>query len=317
MAGADSSATDYWVRVMPGVWLTKLDGDFSYAGPGITSATTTSPDELGLTKRRVVPQIVAGVQIPFLFSFDAGADLFSEDGTATLQRTVTFGDHSYTGGTTVSTTVSLHDYWGEIGVRPLNLDRIGGGHRHRGARGPRRGGYRRSRARVSDRLHKTVVIPALALRAHVRPIGSLTLEARVHAVDAGLDHQHFEYVDASGQADYRPFPILGIFAGYRYMLYDLHLHEIPRAAAPRRTSSSISPVPSLGWCWSSDQVEPGRGGSGGCPAGGAATALPARRAASPRRRARSWARRSPLAGATPRRASRHRRILPPRVAHLP
>ena len=47
----------------------------------------------------------------------------------------------------------------------------------------------------------------------------------MHAVDAGLDHQHFEYIDAAGQADYRPVPILGLFAGYRYTLYDLHLHD--------------------------------------------------------------------------------------------
>ena len=216
--------------------------------------------------------------------------------------------------------MSLHDYWGEIGVRPLNLDRIGVGigiaahvvHGGVDIDDPALG--------VSDRLHKTVVIPALALRAHVRPIGSLTLEARVHAVDAGLDHQHFEYVDASGQADYRPFPILGIFAGYgRYMLCTTSTSTIPRAAAPRRTSSSISPVPSLGWCWSSDRVEPGRGGAAAVQPGAATRCQravpPARGAAS----GEAGARRSPLAGATPRPAgrSRHRRILPPRVAHLP
>ncbi len=239
LVGADTSATDYWVRVMPGVWLTKLDGDFSYAGPGVSGATTTSPDELGLTKQRVVPQVEAGVQIPFLFSFDAGADLFSEDGTTTLDRTINFGAHSYTGGTAVSTTVTLHDYWGEIGVRPLNLDRIGVGigiaahvvHGGVDVDDPALG--------VSDRLHKTLVIPALALRAHVRPIGSLTLEARVHAVDAGLDHQHFEYIDiAAPTTGLSPSWVCSPATTTRSTTCT---STTPRAAAPLRTSSSTSP----------------------------------------------------------------------------
>jgi hypothetical protein len=225
LSGADSSATDFLVRATPGVWDAQLGGDLSYQGPGIPSGTTTSPKELDLGRHRIVPQIEVGAQIPFLFSFYAGADLFSEDGTTTLTRTIAFGGHSYTGGTAVSTSVSLHDYWGEIGVRPINFDRVGvaigiAGHAiHAGV------DFDDPTLGVSDRIHKTLVVPALALRAHVRPIGSLTVEARVHAIDAGVAHQHFEYVDASGQVDYRPIPLLGIYAGYRYTLYDLHLHN--------------------------------------------------------------------------------------------
>ena len=103
VAGADSSATDYWVRVMPGVLadqarrgfqLCRTGDHLSHPPPALTSSA--------MTKRRVVPQIEARVQIPFpvLLRRPKGRPLLSEDEHRHAPGgNVTFGDHSYTGGT--------------------------------------------------------------------------------------------------------------------------------------------------------------------------------------------------------------------------
>lgn len=226
LVAADSSATDYWVRVMPAAWVdVRLKGDLAYQGSSGEEATEVTPSTLGLDQSRTVPQLELGAQIPFLFSFAAGYDRFADSGSGTLSQTVTFGSHSYTAGTTINSTVTLRDYWGEIGVRPFNLDRVGVGigiavHDVQGDIGlndPQLG--------VSDTLEKSIPIPALSLRAHVRPIGSLTIEGRLHGIDAGYEGNHLKYADLELQADYRPIPFVGVIGGYHYTLYDIRLHD--------------------------------------------------------------------------------------------
>ncbi len=228
---ADGASTDYWVRVMPALWAAQLDGDFSYQRGGSSGSRFTT-DQLGIDGAKNIFAIEAGAQIPFLFGFHAGYFDFSTEGTRPLTQTQTFGNQTYAATTQVKTTVGLRDLYGEICIRPLNLDLVGfsvgvAGHSIDG---------RMELADLttgnSDSIEKTVFIPAVAVRGHVSPLKCLTLEARVHWIEIATGGNHVRFADADVQLAYRPIEWVGVLAGYRYNLYDLHLKD------PTGTNSS-------------------------------------------------------------------------------
>jgi hypothetical protein len=224
VAAAEGATTDYWVRVMPSLWLAKLDGDLSYQR-GATAPSKLTTDQLAIGKRENTVMIEAGAQVPFLFGFHAGYSDFSTSGTTTLTQNVTFGTQTYTAATRVQTDVGLRDLWGEICIRPLNLDLVGfsiGVAAHSldseftlvdlGS------GQRES-------LSKNLIIPAGALRAHVTPFLGMTIELRLHYIEVGIAGDHARFAQAAIQASYRPIEWVGVLAGYRYDLYDVHLED--------------------------------------------------------------------------------------------
>jgi hypothetical protein len=221
---AEGAATDYWVRVMPSVWLTKLGGDVAYRD-GSAAATSVGAGELGLDKQEHPFAIEAGAQIPFLFGFHAGASDFKTDGDSTLTKNVTFGNQTFSAATTVHSEAELRDLWGEICVRPLNLDLVGfsigiAGH-SLGAKlkvSDTGGGG-------SDSFDHTLFVPAGALRAHVTPLSGLTIEGRLHYMEIGLSGDHIRFAQAALQISYCPIRWVGILAGYRYDLYDAHIDQ--------------------------------------------------------------------------------------------
>jgi hypothetical protein len=223
-AALDDSATDYWVRVMPEAWFPKLTGNVAYRGSSGSDPTVLGTNDLGLGSRKLSPTIEAGVRFPFLFSIDAGYSSYSNSSDTTFSQSASFGDHTYAANTTVDTSMYLRDYWGEFGIRPLNLSTFGfgigiAGHLVRGDLE-----LKDEQSGTDDALAKTIIIPALSLRAHVTPVSHLTIEARVHIFDAGIAGQHVDYTDAVLQVSYRPIAFIGILGGYRYTRYDLHLH---------------------------------------------------------------------------------------------
>jgi hypothetical protein len=221
---ADGSATSYWVRAMPELWFAKLDGTFSYATGGATP-TTLGADELGLGERKKTFAIEAGARLPFLFSFDAGYFGFSTEASSALHRTVQFGGQTFPVTNQVHTKVELDDVYGEVSIRPLDLDLAGFGiglAAH----------WLDGKATLDDltsgqheSLSQQLVLPAVALRGHVTPLSGLTIEGRLHWIDAGVGGDHAHFIDTEIQASYRPIHWVGVLAGYRYGLYDVHVKD--------------------------------------------------------------------------------------------
>jgi hypothetical protein len=223
-AAADGSATSYWVRVMPELWSAKLDGTFSYATGGATP-TTLGTSQLGLDERKNTFAIEAGARLPFLFSFDAGYFGFSTEGTRPLDRTAHFGSQTFSVSTQVHTKVELIDYYGEVSVRPIDLDIAGFGIGIAAHWLDGKASLDDLSSGQDESLSHQLVIPAVALRAHVTPLHGLTIEGRLHWMDAGISGDHTHFIDAEIQASYRPIRWVGVLGGYRYALYDLHVKD--------------------------------------------------------------------------------------------
>jgi hypothetical protein len=224
LAAAEGASTDYWVRVMPSLWLTKLGGDIAYQR-GSTPATQVTAGDLGLGHQESTLALEAGAQVPFLFGFHAGYSGFKTDGDSTLTRTVTFGSQTYAAGTRLHSEAELRDLWGEICVRPLNLDLVGFSI---GIAGHSLGATMEltdTGSGTTESLDQTVFIPAGALRAHVTPLGGLTIECRVHYMEVGFSGDHLRFAQAAIQASYCPIRWVGVLAGYRYDLYDIHVDQ--------------------------------------------------------------------------------------------
>jgi hypothetical protein len=239
LAAADGAGTDYWVRVMPELWVAKLGGDFSFQRGG-GSPTKLDADQLGIDGNHNTFAIEAGAQVPFLFGFHAGYSAFKTDGSATLTQNVTYGSQTFTAASTVETHAKLNDLWGEICVRPLNLDLVGFSV---GVAGHSLGAemtLRDTGSGQQDSFKKTVFIPAGALRAHVTPVLGVTIEARLHYIELGLGGDHARYVSAALQASYRPITWVGILAGYRYDLFDIHLKDPSGSNSSADTNLSLS-----------------------------------------------------------------------------
>jgi hypothetical protein len=225
LAAADNASTDYWVRAMPSLWLPQLGGDAAYHRGTASPATTVSADQLGLGDRQRSPQIEAGAQIPFLFGFHAGWSTFKSEGDSTLGGSLTFGTRTFAPATTVHAEAELSDLWGEICVRPLNLDLVGFSI---GLAGHELGAKIKltdSSSGATESFDQSVFVPAGSLRAHVTPLTGLTIEGRLHYMEIGLDGDHIRFAQAEFQASYCPIRWVGVLAGYRYDLYDVHLHQ--------------------------------------------------------------------------------------------
>jgi hypothetical protein len=226
LMAADEAATDYWVRVMPSAWFASLGGDAAWSKDGVQGSRFTMGD-LGLDNRETTFAIEASAQVPFLFGFHAGYADFSTDGSATLSQDVTFGNHTYNAGTTVDSTSSLRDFYGEICVRPINFDTVGFSiglavHATTGEVTIKDAG-----AGFERSFDETAYIPALALRAHVTLpfLTGLGLEGKLHYLELAYSDQHARYADADVRVSYRPIDYLGVLVGYRYMLIDVHFTD--------------------------------------------------------------------------------------------
>ena len=226
LMAADEAATDYWVRVMPSAWFASLHGDAAWSTNGAAGSHFTVGD-LGLDKRETTFAIEASAQIPFLFGFHAGYADFSTDSSTTLSQNLTFGNQTYTAGTTVDSTIALRDIYGEICIRPINFSTVGFSiglalHSATGEvtiKNPGSG--------ISRTFDETAYIPVLALRGHVTLpfLTGLGIEAKVHYLELSLSDQHARYADADLHVSYRPIDYLGILVGYRHMLFDVHFTD--------------------------------------------------------------------------------------------
>jgi hypothetical protein len=224
LAAAEGASTDYWVRVMPELWLNRLQGDIAYQH-GAAAPTTESTGALRLGHREHTLALEAGAQVPFLFGFHAGYSDFSTDGTSTLTRNVTFGNQTFAASSTVHSEAELQDLWGEICVRPLNLDLVGFSI---GVAGHEIGAKLKitdTGSGASEALDQDVFVPAGALRAHVTPLSGLTVEGRLHYMELGLSGDHVRFAQVALQASYCPIKWVGVLAGYRYDLYDMHIDQ--------------------------------------------------------------------------------------------
>lgn len=221
---AAESAQDYWVRVMPAVWLPQLDGDVAYRGSSASTSSTLTMSELGLDDRQSEFQVEAGAKFPFLFAVDAGYSGFATEGDAVLQRNVAFGNQVFLASTRVETDVALRDFWGELSIRPLDLDIAGIGIGIAAHAIDADIEVRDATSGTAESIDETIYVPAGALRAHVTPLPGFTVEARVHYMELGYDGQRLRFFDGAVQASYRPVRWVGVLAGYRHQLIDAHVN---------------------------------------------------------------------------------------------
>ena len=226
LIAADEAVTDYWVRVMPSAWFASLGGDASWSKNGVPGSHFTV-DDLGLNDRKTTFAIEASAQIPFLFGFHAGYADFSTDSSTLLTQNLTFGNHTYTAGTTVDSTTSLRDLYGEICIRPINFDTVGFsiGVAVHAATGDIT--IKDPALAIERSFNETAYIPVLALRGHVTLpfLTGLGVEAKLHYMELSLSDQHARYADADLHFSYRPIDYLGVLVGYRYMLADVHFTD--------------------------------------------------------------------------------------------
>jgi hypothetical protein len=220
VAGAADATSDTWLRVGAEVWLPRLGGDVSYRGQAATGDALSASD-LGLDSTTAAGALEASVKLPFLFDVYAGYSQYNHDGSAVLGHDAGFGDNVYRSGDRVDGQALIADGYAELSFAPIDFDLAGVGigvalHRVHG-----RIALADDTRGFADRLDRTFVLPALAVRGHINPIGSFTLEGRLHVNDIDFHGGRSSYVSAALEAGWRIIPLVGIVGGYRFDRYDL------------------------------------------------------------------------------------------------
>jgi hypothetical protein len=209
---ADEAATDYWVRVMPSVWLADFDGSTNYHVNGAGSGDQPLSD-LGLANQEVGFGLEAGFKLPLLVSLHAGG--FSQETEGSFNTaSFNYGGLTFTNGTSKA---EISDLYLEADLRLLDLDIAGlafgvGYHSMNNT-------VTLSGSGQSASLDEDFQFPVLALRAHanVPMLLSLGAEAKIHWMEISYLDNKISYLDAALQITWMPCNLFGFMGGYRYL----------------------------------------------------------------------------------------------------
>ena len=211
---AVESGSDYTVRLIGGVWGTQLGGDFD-ASSGGTDGDSFDVDEFGLDDLVVSPMVEAGLALPLLFEFHAGAFRYGVDGTTELTAPRFYNGVQIDGTTT--TDVEVTDMFGEVAWRVLGFDlttvSVGLAVHYIDA------SVAIDSDTGSERVDESFPLPALAARVSSSPWGGWTIDARLHLMALEVGDVDANYVDAFAAINYRFTEVIGIQGGYRITDY--------------------------------------------------------------------------------------------------
>lgn len=225
LRAADTEANNYWVRASVSAWLPNLSGDLAYQS-GSSSPSTVSSDFLGLGDTELAPMLDLDVKPPFvplIPNLRLGFYHFDTEGSKTLTQNFTYGGRTYPVGTTVSTEATFTDLYTELNWQPLDLDLVGVGFGL---------GLHSLQARLavsgsgsSEAYDELVLIPVLALRAHVNPLDMLAFEAEINGLSLNAGDFDGTFADLRLQAIWRPLNWLGVLGGYRHIMLDAEIED--------------------------------------------------------------------------------------------
>lgn len=235
MAAAPLAGAD-WIRVEPSIGATALGGNISFGDYGV-AGTEVDAKDLGLDGHKATPAIEIDIAPPLLpFGFNLGGYRYSSSGDTTLGSPLNFGGATFGGD--VSTDVSLRDLYGEINFQPVRFG-IGGASVGLAVH-QLQAHVEMSSTGQAVTMDDTAYFPTLTGRAYVSPIDAIQIEAALEICKLSLGGNSVGYVDAKAQIGWFPLPVhyLGIFAGYRYISYDLELEPSHDASFDAKLSLS-------------------------------------------------------------------------------
>lgn len=221
-AADDEGAWDFYVRAQPQATLMTASGDLSYEKNGLAASKLTTGD-LGLGEREIAPGIDVMIDPPILFGLAVGGFQFSTSGSTRQTQPVSFGGQTFAAGLDIGSDLEVTDLYGEIYVSPpftrwdIAGVALGIGAHHVQAQA------RLNTVGREANLDESFVVPVGSLRAYVSPLDWFEVEAMAHGMRIVLGDQSATYVNAQIQAACYPIDYIGVIAGYRHVLYDLHV----------------------------------------------------------------------------------------------
>ncbi len=197
-----------------------LDVDGKFAGEnGVVATKIDFDDDLNFDDSEGVfaeaavqlgPFRVSGGYLPMEFS-----------GNGNISRNITFGGQTFSAGTNVASDVELDVYDLAVAFHIINFDD-----------GPMRVqigpelavkiadvdmSFRDTSGGATERVSGTVPVPTIGARGRIALSDFVGVVGRIGYLEVGDN----SFLDAEVQVEYSPLPMLGVFAGYRYIDVDV------------------------------------------------------------------------------------------------
>jgi len=225
---AEGVATEYWGRVIGGVWFASASGDFVADADGVEGDTFEAED-FELDDYEAALMLEASVSLPLFVDLHAGIFSYSVDGEEELLAPRDFDGESFSG--TVTTDLQFTDIYGEAAWRPIDFDLVGGSiglavHYIDGELQLEEDG-----SVQSETVAESFPFPAASGRGYANPIDEVSIEARLHLMSLDVADVDATFIDFLATVAYRPVDWFGVVGGYRYVQYDLDVEFDDDASA--------------------------------------------------------------------------------------
>ena len=219
------AAADEMFSVKAGYQLLSPSGTFAVSGSGLAGTPIDLEKDLGFDDSK---NLTAEAALQFGdFRLSAGYLPLKFSGQGTLNGTVNFNGQTYSGTAQTTSDVDIKLYEGSLGYYVINFDDT-----------PVRlqiapelsvkvvdasitldGQEDTTGTRLHEEQSVTAPIPTLGLRARVGLADYLSLVGRV----GYMQYKDDSFLDANGQIEFSPLPLVGIYGGYRY--FDVQVDE--------------------------------------------------------------------------------------------
>ena len=226
--GALGASSSHVFAARPSAWFPQIDGSVSLDDGAGFSTGLTLDNELNLDD--LEPTFSGEVNLRILRSdFWLSGFIYDSSDSNTLTQTVTFGNITFTGTTTLDATFELDNLRFAYGIAILDE----GGVRVSPLVGVH---YFRVSASlsavllgvpISESIEEDLAIPFVGARAEIA-FSDFLITAEVSVFFIDVDTFEAPFVDLLGTFTWRPTPNIAIFAGYRYILFDVRSTDLGR-----------------------------------------------------------------------------------------
>lgn len=221
---------DELIQIQGRAWFARMSGTVEANATTQGTRLSVSADA-DLGGHVDVPEVVAHINIPYVGRLYVGWWGYNNSGTPTLTRSITFADHTFTGGETLHTKFDLNVVYatyeyafpkislGDVAMLELGLEL--------GVRSIS------ASAEISDPMEDITsegTIPALVVggRAILQLLPWIRVEAEGVGIGISINSEKVTYVEAFGEVVVQPLPWLFGGVGYKYMettyRYSARLH---------------------------------------------------------------------------------------------
>ena len=219
------------VEVAIGGWMQTPSGDLSYVSgiPGVNDTLDLETD-LGFDdETRIMGRVK--IELPIVPNIYLVAAPMEFEGSNTVDRVFTFGDESFTAGTTISSKLTLNQYdvglyYGIPFLKTATLDRLGIdlgiNARIMEIKAEITDSPLGSTVALTEEKSVTVPIPMLFLAVQFKPVERFAIEAEARGLSVG-DNKIFSVIGRAKATVFGPAFVAG---GYRYDAIDIDEEDV-------------------------------------------------------------------------------------------